>query len=705
MPHYTYDELVNALRKVGLKAGDTVFTHSNIGAFGFSDRGSSENEIFNSFLEAFLEVLGSGGTLIVPSFTYSYGRMQVFDPETSISQMGIFAERLRKKSGVFRSEDPMFSVVAFGKNAEFLTSNVSNECFGDDSFWDRFYKINGVICNLGIFGGISTFIHYVEKKLKVPYRYDKFYPGMVSIKGVTYAKNVVFFCADMMNSETQVYIDEFNRIGLEQGIIKTQKLGRGVVSLISAQDTFTFIKETIKKYPNFLIQGAKIGKDPVLLKRNTPFPDKRLTSNANMEEMIKAVWDLPRDLVSDGYDDALNILSSQIDIKIHEYPTGSRCWTWIVPEKWTCTEASLESIDGKKIFSYDDNFLHVAAYSQSFNGVVSREHLFNHLTTHEYIGDAIPFDYLFYKRDWKLCCSKTTKDSLTDPEYKVKIKSEFSYGTLKVGEIFIKGETDECIVLCGHLDHANQVNDGLSGVVVGIEVMRRLKKLPQMRYSYRLIICPESIGSVAYLSNNEDLIPNMKGGIFLEMLGLKNSHTLQFSKQGNTQFDICCKIIMAELEPNCKVGKFLQVVTNDDRQFNAPGIDVPMLSLSRVEKPTGLDGAWLYPEYHSNLDNPALCSIDQLNDSVDKVIGIIKAWENNYIPVNKFKGEIFLSGCNITYDFASDPKSGQALFEVMHMIDGKSSLIDIADATSLPFSSVLGIVNKFHEKGLVEKKY
>jgi len=196
----------------------------------------------------------------------------------------------------------------------------------------------------------------------------------------------------------------------------------------------------------------------------------------------------------------------------------------------------------------------------------------------------------------------------------------------------------------------------------------------------------------------------MEGGIFLEMLGLQNHHTLQLSKQENSAFDDCCRIILKERDPNFRIGKFLQVVTNDDRQFNAPGINVPMLSLSRVTNPTGSDGAWLYPEYHSNLDNPDLCDSSQLQDSVDTILAIVKAWEGNYIPVNKFKGEIFLSRFDIVYDFANDPGNGQALFEVMHSINGKDSLIEIAKNKNISFYVVSDIVNQFYEKGLVEKK-
>ena len=83
------------------------------------------------------------------------------------------------------------------------------------------------------------------------------------------------------------------------------------------------------------------------------------------------------------------------------------------------------------------------------------------------------------------------------------------------------------------------VNDDLSGVVVGLKVMQELLKRSNLNYTYRFLILPETIGSVAYLSHHQELIPKMIGGLFLEMLGLENPHALQLSYEGNTEVDRC----------------------------------------------------------------------------------------------------------------------------------------------------------------------
>jgi aminopeptidase-like protein len=155
---------------------------------------------------------------------------------------------------------------------------------------------------------------------------------------------------------------------------------------------------------------------------------------------------------------------------------------------------------------------------------------------------------------------------------------------LKVGEVIVEGESEDTFVLAAHLCHPAMVSDDLSGVVVGIDVMRYLLQQPKPYYTYRLLLVPETIGSVAYLSHHESLIPKMKGGLFLESLGLDTPHVLQGSLVGgelqkNPQADRCLETALRGLDDQAAIRPYRSVVKNDEVQFNAPGVRVPMLSL------------------------------------------------------------------------------------------------------------------------------
>ena len=91
-PDYSKDDLVAAFRKAGLKTGQTVFSHSNIGFFGIPAEGNNRQIADRTVLEAFLEVLGDAGTLVVPTFSYSFCKGEVFDPDATPSTCGAWSE-------------------------------------------------------------------------------------------------------------------------------------------------------------------------------------------------------------------------------------------------------------------------------------------------------------------------------------------------------------------------------------------------------------------------------------------------------------------------------------------------------------------------------------------------------------------------------------------------------------------------------------
>lgn len=418
-----------------------------------------------------------------------------------------------------------------------------------------------------------------------------------------------------------------------------------------------------------------------------------------MIDLINELWFLRRDLVSDGYDQALFCLAQEVPMTIHEYPSGEQCWTWRVPEKWTVHEAYLETLDGKRLIDVANHPLHVVSYSLPFEGIVSREELFAHLHVHPTLPEAIPYVFKYYQRDWGLCASQQLKDTLTEDHYRVVIRTTFEPGTLKVGEVIVPGKSKRTVMLAAHLCHPAMVNDDLTGVVVGVDVMRRLLQEAQPYYTYRLLILPETIGSVAYLSHHEDLIPDMVGGLFLEMLGNDSSHALQFSLQPESAFDRCMVAAFRGLDPQGYTGAYRSIVPNDERQFNAPGVRVPMLSLSRVERPSYPPRP--YREYHSSLDTPAIVSQERLDTSRDLVLGLLKAWEQNLYVVNHFKGEVFLSGYGIWIDYRENPEGSRRLFEIMERCDGEQRVADIAAELEIPFQAVWEVIAKFLEKGLV----
>jgi aminopeptidase-like protein/aminoglycoside N3'-acetyltransferase len=702
---YSPEALVAGLREVGLGPGDVLFLHICADKLGSLEECDSPEAHSQALLSALMDVLGQGGTLLVPTYTFSFCKREPFDVQTTPAEGGPwsttteFLEYFRRLPGTIRSEDPIHSVAGRGPRAEELLTNVAPTCFGRDSVFDRLHRINGKICMVGVGLYEASFQHHVEEMHGVPFRYKKLFTGLISNRGVQQKTGWIYNVRLLTNNSTpdECRLEQKARLN---GICRTARVGRGELLAVEASPYYDLIVEELDRDAWFSARGP--AGDPVALEADRVggvVPRVTLRSPATMREMIEGLWCLPRDLVSDGYDAALAALAEQLPMTIHEYPTGMEAWTWLVPEKWTCHEAYLETLDGRRLLSYADHPLHVVSYSLPFEGVVSHDTLLQHLHVHHRLPDAVPFIFKYYERDWGLCCSRELRDSLTDEAYRVVIRSDFSYGTLKVGEVVAPGVSDETIVLCAHLCHPAQVNDDLTGVVVGIDVMRALLRRSELRYTYRLLVVPETIGSVAYLSQNESLIPKMRGGLFLEMLGRDYPHSLQLSFAGDTELDQCFTLALRALDGSAWTGAFGTVIGNDERQFNSPGVRVPMLSLSRVLPASSPD--WAYPEYHSSHDTPDRISYDRLAESRDLALRMIDTLEQNVVPVNRVRGEIFCSRYGFFVDFWRDAQGNRALFNVLPCIDGTRSIAQIAEQRELPFDTVRRIVGELADNGLV----
>jgi aminopeptidase-like protein len=417
---------------------------------------------------------------------------------------------------------------------------------------------------------------------------------------------------------------------------------------------------------------------------------------------VDAIWFERRDIVSDGYDRAINYIKGMLPgMDIQRYKSGTNAWTWIIPQKWSVKKAYIK--DGKNVLlDLSDHPLHVMAYSIPRSGKVSRDELLAHLHTRPEYPDLIPFEFSYYQKRWGFCIQHNRLKHFTSEEYEVLIDSSFEDGELKVGSLHIPGQSEEEIVLIAHLCHPCMVNDDLSGTAVLVSVAQHLLEKKDNYYSYRFLLLPETIGSIAFLSNNETLIEKMRFGVFLEMLGHDAKLSLQKSKQEDSLMDRAAEICLRESGLPFRIGKFHEVIANDERVFNGPGVNVPTISISRSN--FWGRGEWPYPEYHSSGDTPRIISIDNLKDAESAVIRILEVLDENYCPRATVKGPVFLSRYGLWVDWRVDRelnKKQEMVFDYLH--DGRKSIVDIAYELDLPIRTLKEWLDKFHKYDLIEK--
>lgn len=411
--------------------------------------------------------------------------------------------------------------------------------------------------------------------------------------------------------------------------------------------------------------------------------------------------------VSEDTDKAVEILSKELPFTIHEYKSGAEHNGWTVPMKWKPVKAGIWK-GGKVIYDGMKHPLGVAGYSTSFKGTVSRDELKKHLFYHPNLPDALVYhcDY-YYKpwlKDWGLCVPYNLYDNLEEGNYEVDVQTVFEDGTMKVLDYLLEGDREETIILNAHNCHAAQANDDISGIVVAIEIIKRLKAREKRRYSYRVVIAPEHLGTVFYLANlPADEMKTFKYAMFLEMLGNENRLALQESFTGDSLIDRGAHHYLRHKLPDYHSDKFRKIVGNDETVWEAPGYEIPCISLSR----------WPYQEYHSDMDNEYIISDKRLNEAAEAVLGIVDILETDTEMKRDFIGLVALSNPKYNlYISTSDPSIRNTVPDeqkrwnhlmncLTRYFDGRTTILDVAIRHDLDYSRLYKYIEQYKNKGLI----
>ncbi|MFC1821089.1 DUF4910 domain-containing protein [Thermodesulfobacteriota bacterium] len=427
-----------------------------------------------------------------------------------------------------------------------------------------------------------------------------------------------------------------------------------------------------------------------------------------MLNLLKSLYTLKLAPNSPDTDKSVEILKYELPFEIHEFRPQDEINGWIVPYSWHAKKAEIVK-DGKIIYDGMKNPLGVMGYAKSFQGKVDLDELKRHLTYRKDCPNAIGYHCDYYYKpwlsDWGFSVPYSLYKTLEPGEYGIDLQTVFSNGTMKICDYFLQGESNETIIINAHNCHAGQANDDISGVVVGVELMKQMVN-QKMKYSYRLIICPEHLGTVFYLSGiKEDQLSPFKYCIFLEALGNNNRPALQESFTGESTLDKAFHHFLTHNHPDYFSDRFRKIIGNDETVWESPGFEIPTVSFSRFP----------FSEYHTSMDNEDIISEEKLEESVETVLGVLDILESNCCIKRKFKGLIALG--NPKYDLyispGTDPSISVSLFKdqkkwnylmdcLPRYFDEKTSVLDIAERHKLPFNEVYNYIHKFLKKGLVE---
>jgi len=418
-----------------------------------------------------------------------------------------------------------------------------------------------------------------------------------------------------------------------------------------------------------------------------------------MYQLAEELFPICRSITGEGIRYTLNRLKKEVpQIVLHEIPTGTKVFDWVVPKEWEISEAYIEDMKGNRIVDFQKNNLHVVGYSIPIDSIVSGDELQAHLYSLPEHPDWIPYVTSYYKERWGFCVTENSRKKLTDNQYHVVIKSKLFDGSLTYAELLIPGQVSDEIFFSTYACHPSMANNELSGPVVQIELAKLLMSRKN-KYSYRLIWIPETIGSITYLSKNLDYMKeHIIAGYNITCVGDDRAVSYIQSRKGNTIADRAAKNVLKYIAPDYMEYSYLNR-GSDERQYNAPGIDLPVCSICRTKFHE-------YPEYHTSADDLKLISPKGLEKSYYIYKEIIQALEVNEIYRINCLCEPQL-GPRGLYPTECFNRSSIAVKDMMDFIayaDGTMDLIEISDKINVPVKKLDEIAQVLLKANLFTKK-
>ncbi len=421
-----------------------------------------------------------------------------------------------------------------------------------------------------------------------------------------------------------------------------------------------------------------------------------------MHNLMAELYPICRSITGDGIRNTLRRLQEIIPLEIHEVPTGTQVLDWRIPREWNIRDAYVKDEEGRRIIDFRAHTLHVLNYSIPFRSQMTWDALRPHLFTLPDHPDWIPYRTSYYDDNWGFCLSQCSLDELEasihpGDRFDVCIDSSLEPGSLTYGEYVVRGKTNAEVLLSCHACHPSLCNDNLSGIALSAFLARALEGR-SLRYTYRFLFIPGTIGSIAWLALNESKLEQVKHGLVVACVGDPGPFTYKKSRRGNAEIDRVVSYVLAQSERPYQVREFTPY-GYDERQYCSPGFNLPVGCLSRT--PYGE-----FPEYHTSADNLHFVTPEALEESLGTYQSVVDVLELNRTYLNLSpKGEPQLGRRGLYSALGGRADTGDrqmAMLWLLNLSDGSNSLLDIAERSGYDLHLLRAVADTLEKHRLLE---
>lgn len=239
MSDYNYEKIKEAYEVIGVKPDKTVYLTGNFGRLGrFTS--SVKEDLFNAHLDALFELMGSSGTLVVPTHSFSLANTsKTFDYNCTPSETGPFSEFVRKLPGAVRQLHPFSSSTAIGFRAKEMCGSCTRHVYGWGSPFHKMVESDAIFVSVGKdINETISLVHHAEFMMGVPYRYTKeFSVNCRKENNLTkecFYLHVLYKECDIVRDRNEKITQTF----LESNQVLSSALGRSNIFSLSMKDFF-----------------------------------------------------------------------------------------------------------------------------------------------------------------------------------------------------------------------------------------------------------------------------------------------------------------------------------------------------------------------------------------------------------------------------------------------------------------------------------
>ncbi len=407
------------------------------------------------------------------------------------------------------------------------------------------------------------------------------------------------------------------------------------------------------------------------------------------------LYPICRSITGDGIRQTLSLIGGRIPLQTFEVASGTPVFDWTVPQEWNIRDAYIKDSSGRRVVDFQKCNLHVLNYSVPVCATMSLGELKPHLFTLPNHPDWIPYRTSYYKKDWGFCLTHNQMLALADGDYEVCVDSSLADGHLTYGECLLPGDSGEEVLISCHACHPSLANDNLSGITVATHLAQLLagKKL---RYSYRFVFLPGTIGAITWLAQNRSTTGRIRHGLVLTGIGDAGGFHYKKSRRGNAEIDRAAAHALRHYSQAPEILEF-SPYGYDERQYCSPGFNLPVGCLMR--------SVWgTFPEYHTSADNLDFIRPQSLAESLRVCAAVFDVLEGNRRYCNQSPyGEPQLGKRNLYRSTGGESIGAEinARLWVLNFSDGEHSLLEIAERSGVPFAAVRQAADLLEENGLL----